>query len=207
MYRFSFLLPIVFSHLFSQDLDSKNIEISEQDLDNIKKLANPYDIDYNTLDTKYYKYIKSFNAIYDSDIKRLVRNVHIGLDKSGIFISTQYGGNINKFGVNPTLLGLQVGYDNFKGLVLPPALMGYSMYIDYIHSFLANNINLASVNIDLAIQKDFNASFSAGFSLGAGFGIGDVGVKYGFAGRINYSIDFRFIRKNTLRLMINAIRI
>ncbi|PAF45440.1 hypothetical protein [Helicobacter sp. 11S02629-2] len=139
--------------------------------------ANPYNIDYDNLDPKYYKYIRYYAKYYDSDIARLITAVDAGELKSGFFV----GGNLNLKANKPLNAGLELvaGFVNLKGggrlgLFTPNGPVGYRLYINYVQNFGAGYISYFGGNADLLVHLPFAYKKEQGIELALGLGLGNM---------------------------------
>ncbi|PAF49338.1 hypothetical protein BKH43_06715 [Helicobacter sp. 13S00401-1] len=139
--------------------------------------ANPYNINYDNLDPKYYRFMRFYNKYYDSDIAKLITAVDASELKSGFFV----GGNLNLKLGTPLNAGLELtaGFINLKGggrlgLFTPNGPVGYRLYVNYIQSFGGGFITYFGGNADLLIHLPFGYKKQQGFELALGLGLGNL---------------------------------
>ncbi|MCI7411640.1 hypothetical protein [Helicobacter bilis] len=185
-----------------------------------KNKANPYNIDYPNLDSKYYPYIRSRNKFYDKDIAKIIENVDRAEAKNAFFIGAAYGFNINAAlpffvdaGIigtqntksatpNFSLFGFRVGYQKYTGKMLPINHFGYQIYIDFCVSLGKSGLFFTGINADMLWDflelHGFIGSLNLGVGLGSskitGLAISPYADKYEAAYRLNLGISVRYPR-------------
>ncbi len=196
--------------LYADDiLDADSVKNNEQ--------SNPYNIDYNNLDSKYYPFIVSSGKFYDKDIIDIIERFDEAEKKNAFFVGIMYGININMFipslnigdntnlngmqyVVNPSLFGFHAGYQKYTSKVLPINSFGYQVYIDSSVSFGKNGLFFTSINADVLWDFFDNKSVVASLNMGIGIGATKItGLKmevdnYEVAYRINLGISTRIIK-------------
>lgn len=196
--------------MLSQSLNAQNLDSVKK----IQKNANPYQIDYPNLDSKYYPYIRARNKYYDKDIKQIISNVDNAEKKNAFFLGVFYGFNFNVAipfltnsnipleytKANPTLFGLHAGYQKYTGSFLPINKFGYQIYIDFCVSFGKAGIFFTGINADVLWDiVEFN-SLIVNVNIGLGLGSAKItGLsasiyddKYEPAYKINTGLGFRY---------------
>lgn len=194
---------------------------------------NPYLIDYENLDKKYYPFIQRSGKFYDSDIKETIRKVDIAERKSGVFLGFLWGANLNvdtqgvlanldsitslnnpyMTQINYLLFGLKIGYQSYIGQVLPLNTLGYQIFVDIASSFKENAVFYTTLNIGLLYDffETKRGGFGATFYLNLGFGSANItGFEsnniYEFAGRLDLGFGVRFGGKNKINFsLINIV--
>ncbi len=205
------MLFLVLQNLYAQTTKNTTIQPT-------KDLANPYNIDYRHLDSKYYPYIHTRNKFYDKDIANIIHDVDAAEKKNAFFIGMVYGvsfnmafplfGNPNIIGmqgikhtaVNFSLFGLRAGYQKYTGNVFPINRFGYQIYIDFCVDFGRNGLFFTGMNADMLWDFLNKTKYIAGMNLGVGLGgakitglaISPYGDKYEAAYRINLGISMRY---------------
>ncbi|TLD84940.1 hypothetical protein [Helicobacter trogontum] len=206
-----FLIPLC---LYANEENINNTKTSQ-----INK-ANPYNIDYPNLDSKYYPYIQSRNKFYDKDIIQIIHNVDSAEKKNAFFIGATYGFNFNvalplfvdmgmvgtqaikQTAFNFSLFGLRAGYQKYTGKILPINRFGYQVYIDFCVSFGHNGLFFTGINADMLWDFLELRGFIANINLGVGLGsskitgliVSPYGDKYEVAYRLNLGISVRYPR-------------
>lgn len=202
---------IMFFHLYAKENnDNKNTESTANK-------ANPYNIDYLNLDSKYYQYIQSKNKFYDKDIVKIIHDVDNAEAKNAFFIGINYGVNINvalplfvntniiatqKTTPNFGLFGFRMGYQKYTGKFLPLNHFGYQIYIDFCMSFGRSGLSSTAINADILWDffefHNFIANMNIGIGLGSskitGFVVSPYRDKYEASYKINLGISMRYPR-------------
>ncbi len=185
--------------------------------------ANPYNIDYKNLDSKYYPFIKLSNKFYDKDIIETIQSVDKAQKKNAFFVGMLYGFNINifmplfgylditkttsiKYIVNYNLFGLRAGYQKYTSNVFPVNSFGYQIYIDYNVSFGRYGLFFTGINTDMLwdfLEYDkFIGSLNIGLGLGftkiAGLATNFDSYEVGY--KINMGISVRYITHHKIGL-------
>lgn len=214
----------------TQDSNKEEIKAKKQLQKDIKKAkkqkplsiindSNPYDIDYLTLDKKYFPFIERDSNFYDSNIKEVIRKVDLAEKKSGAFIGILYGANVNCYITDYTCLinnpafnflyfGLRLGYQNYLGSVLPINKFGYQIYIDINSSFERHAVFSTAANIGLLYDAfdSKNGKFGIGIYFDLGFGSAKITSApnniYEFAAKVNLGLSMRFFGHSKLNFSL-----
>lgn len=186
-------------------------------------------IDYETLDPKYYRYIKFYEKYSDKEIALLIDDIKAAEKKTGLIIGLSTGFFYNnqirlKTGSKSITgnslnylwaIGVRFGYQSYRPSLFAktfrPNVIGRRIYIQYIEAVPKQasigrvGYQSATINADLMIDPVLplvGRYLSMGFLLGIGVGVVSQGVNTNsfFGMMLNTGIAFSVFGHNRVEL-------
>lgn len=184
-----------------------------------KSESKDLEINYDTLDYKYYPYIMFYGDSSDEAIAELIKNIDNGQSKSGLFLGVALGGMSDVTGGQSIRLsyGAKLGYQSFLPSFFErlskPGMLGGRIYIEY-HSvmnqkglFGAEKFSNISLAYDLLLDLPVMSKWDAGIIVGLGVGSSVYGDEANSHASMLVNVGFgtSFLKHNRLDFELKVI--